>query len=66
MPKRKAIDNDALFKELISVYFPEFVFFANPELFEAIDWSKGFEFLEQEMINSLKERFRQKKQTSVH
>ncbi len=60
MPRRKAIDNDALFKELISDYFPEFVFFANPELFEAIDWSQGFEFLEQEMINALKGRFRQK------
>jgi hypothetical protein len=60
MPRRKAIDNDALFKELISDYFPEFVVFANPELFEAIDWSKGFEFLEQEMINALKGRFRQK------
>jgi hypothetical protein len=66
MPRRKAIDIDALFKELISDYFPEFVAFANPELFEAIDWSQGFEFLEQEMINALKGRFRQKKQTSVH
>jgi hypothetical protein len=60
MPRRKAIDNDALFKELISDYFPDFVELANPDLYEAIDWTQGYEFLEQEMINAIKGRLRQK------
>jgi hypothetical protein len=40
MPRRKSIDNDALFKELISDYFPDFVELANPDLYEAIDWEQ--------------------------
>jgi hypothetical protein len=60
MPRRKAIDNDALFKELITDYFPDFVALANPELYEAIDWELDCEFLEQEMINALRGKLRQK------
>lgn len=54
------IDYDALFKEFISEFFQDFVAFANPALHKAIDWSRGYEFLEQEMINALKGKFRQK------
>jgi hypothetical protein len=60
MARKKAIDEDALFKELITEFFPEFVKFVNPDLYEAIDWERDHEFLEQEMINSLKGKFRQK------
>ncbi len=60
MPRRKVIDYDALFKELITHFFPDFVKLANPELHEAIYWERSYEFLEQELINSLKGRFRQK------
>jgi hypothetical protein len=54
------IDYDALFKEFITEFFPDFVAFANPELFEAIDWTQEHEFLEQEFINSLKGKFKLK------
>lgn len=48
----KPIDYDALLKDFINDFFPDFIAFVNPVLFEAIDWSQGYEFLEQELISS--------------
>lgn len=54
----KPIDYDALLKDFITDFFPDFVAFVNPELYEAVDWSKGYEFLEQELINALRGKFK--------
>lgn len=54
----KPIDYDALLKDFISDFFPDFIAFVNPEFFEAIDWSKGYEFLEQELINAMRGKFK--------
>jgi hypothetical protein len=56
--KAKSIDYDALFKEFITEFFPDFIAFVNPALYEAIDWEKGFVFLEQELINALRGKFK--------
>lgn len=56
--RRKTIDYDALLKEFVSDFFPEFVAFVNPALYAAIDWDKGFVFLEQELINTLRGKFK--------
>ena len=56
--RRKTIDYDALLKEFVSDFFPEFVAFVNPTLYAAIDWDKGFVFLEQELINTLRGKFK--------
>ena len=54
----KPIDYDALLKDFITDFFPEFIAFADPELYEAIDWSRGYTFLEQELINALRGKFK--------
>ena len=56
--RSKSIDYDALLKEFISDFFPEFMAFTNPALYAAIDWDKGYEFLEQELINAMRGRFK--------
>lgn len=56
--RRKTIDYDALLKEFVSDFFPEFVAFVHPALYAAIDWDKGFVFLEQELINTLRGKFK--------
>ena len=40
---------DSAWKDLISVWFPEFMVFFYPELAEKIDWSAGYETLDKEL-----------------
>ena len=54
------LDYDSLLKEFVSDFFPEFVAFAHPQLHQDIDWGKGYTFLEQELINALKGRWKMK------
>ena len=56
--RSKPIDYDALLKEFISDFFPDFIAFVNPALFAAIDWEQGYVFLEQELINALRGKFK--------
>lgn len=56
--RSKPIDYDALLKEFISDFFPDFIAFVNPALYDAIDWEKGYVFLEQELINALRGKFK--------
>ena len=56
--RRKAIDYDAMFKDFLGDFFPDFVAFVNPELYAAIDWAQGYVFLEQELINALRGKFK--------
>jgi Domain of unknown function (DUF4351) len=40
---------DALWKQILEGYFPQFMAFFFPEAYRAIDWSKGFDFLDSEL-----------------
>ncbi len=42
-------DLDSPWKEIIEQYFVEFMAFFFPEIFAAIDWTKGYEFLDKEL-----------------
>ncbi|MGH9843032.1 MAG: hypothetical protein ACREEM_30200 [Blastocatellia bacterium] len=42
-------DYDSPWKDVLSLFFPEFVAFFFPRVYEEIDWSRGFEFLDKEM-----------------
>ncbi len=54
----KPIDYDALLKDFITDFFPDLIAFANPLLYAAIDWDRGYVFLEQELINALRGKFK--------
>jgi hypothetical protein len=51
-------DQDALWKEFITQFFEQCILLLHPELWAAVDWSVPPEFLEQELINSLRGKFR--------
>jgi hypothetical protein len=58
-PLNKEIsDQDALWKEFFTQFFKECILLLHPKLWAAVDWSVPPEFLEQELINSLRGRFR--------
>ncbi|MFN3689525.1 MAG: hypothetical protein ACK4UU_01215, partial [Fimbriimonadales bacterium] len=40
-------------KQFITVFFPELLQLLHPELYALIDWTRGFEFLEQELLSIL-------------
>lgn len=40
---------DSPWKEILDAYFPEFMAFFFPDLYDKIDWSAGYESLEQEL-----------------
>lgn len=40
---------DSPWKDILQRYFEEFVLFFFPQAYEEIDWSRGFEFLDQEL-----------------
>lgn len=42
-------DYDSPWKEVLTLFFPEFMEFFFPDVHAAIDWSRGFEFLDKEM-----------------
>ena len=42
-------DYDSPWKEAIEHHFPEFMAFYFPQAYSQIDWSKGYDFLEQEL-----------------
>jgi hypothetical protein len=47
-------DYDSPWKEILDVYFPEFLAFAFPEIHTEIDWSRGYESLDKEMPKILR------------
>ena len=57
-PSQPKIDLDAFFKSLLTDFFEEGIALIDPELHEAIDWTVPVVFLEQELINALKGRFK--------
>jgi hypothetical protein len=40
---------DSPWKDVVETYLPEFIAFFFPQAYNAIDWTKGFEFLDQEL-----------------
>jgi hypothetical protein len=46
--KQERIDADSPWKEIIEKYFPEFMKFFFPAAYDDIDWDRGYEFLEKE------------------
>ena len=40
---------DSPWKEIIQLYFEDFMLFFFPQVHQEIDWNKGFEFLDQEL-----------------
>ena len=40
---------DSPWKEVVEIYLPEFIAFFFPEAYDAINWDRGFEFLDQEL-----------------
>jgi hypothetical protein len=45
----QAEDYDSPWKDVLTLFFPELVAFFFPHVYEQIDWSRGFEFLDKEM-----------------
>ena len=46
---RRRSDYDSPWKEIIETYFPDFMAFFFAQIQRAIDWSKGYEFLDKEL-----------------
>ena len=46
---RRRSDYDSPWKEIIETYFPDFMTFFFLQIHRAIDWSKGYEFLDKEL-----------------
>jgi len=42
-------DYDSPWKEIIEQFFPEFIAFFFPHIYNDIDWSRGYEFLDKEL-----------------
>ena len=54
------MDYDGLVKDFVTEFFPEFIAFANPKLYRQVDWKRGFDSLEQELINAMRGKLRGK------
>ncbi|HEX9736761.1 MAG TPA: hypothetical protein VGG06_32750 [Thermoanaerobaculia bacterium] len=48
-------DYDSPWKEVSGRFFPQLVEFFAPDLYTVIDWSAGYEFLEQELREMLRD-----------
>ena len=40
---------DSPWKDVVETYLPEFIAFFFPDAYSQIDWKRGFEFLDQEL-----------------
>ena len=54
---------DALWKAIVTEMLPDFIGFFIPELYEVIDFNRGFEFLEQELEKIIKKTKKHRKYT---
>jgi hypothetical protein len=46
---------DSPWKDIIQIYFPEFMKFFFPAAYDEIDWDKGIEFLDKELQEAVKD-----------
>ena len=51
----KRQDFDTPWKKIVKAYFKEFVHFFFPEIARQIDWTKGYEFLDKELLKIAKD-----------
>ncbi|GEN34020.1 hypothetical protein ADA01nite_14800 [Aneurinibacillus danicus] len=58
-----SLDYDALWKEVIEEFFQEFLHFFAPDVYAAVDFRKGYEFLEQELRTLFPDSKSEKKYT---
>ena len=67
MPKATTdtIDYDGLVKDFITQFFDQFIKLVNLALYDAVDWGVAPTFLEQELINALKGRYKIKGKRKV-
>ncbi len=56
--RQKQIDYDAFWKTLLTEFFQEVIQLIHPKLYDDIDWSVPVVFIEQELFNALKGRFK--------
>jgi Domain of unknown function (DUF4351) len=47
-PRKKRVDNDSPWKEILEIYFAQAMMFFFPETASIIDWSRKYEFLDKE------------------
>lgn len=40
---------DSPWKDVLEAYFPDFIQFFFPNIYDEIDWSRGYDFLDQEL-----------------
>lgn len=52
-PSAPVIDHDALFKELLSKFFFEFIDLFFPQMFDYLDREAGFEMLDKELLGEI-------------
>ena len=43
------IPHDELWKDIIEALFPHFIQFFVPQIYDAVNWDKGFQFLDKEL-----------------
>ena len=55
MSKPKTTDYDSPWKDIIERYFPAFLAFFFPALNNAVDWSRGYDFLDKELQKLLRQ-----------
>jgi len=48
-PKSSRADFDSPWKEILELFFPQFMQFFFPDAYGEIDWTKGYKFLDQEL-----------------
>jgi hypothetical protein len=53
--KNPATEYDSPWKDILQIYFPEFMQFFFPNAYNEIDWTKQIEFLDKELVESVKD-----------
>jgi hypothetical protein len=46
---------DSPWKEILEVYFEDFILFFFPQIHAEIDWSRGYDFLDQELAQVVRD-----------
>jgi len=52
---KKTDDYDSPWKDIIEMYFPDFIHFFFPKVAEGVDWGKGYTFLDKEFQQAVRD-----------
>ncbi|KAF0250134.1 MAG: hypothetical protein FD167_462 [bacterium] len=55
MTNNEQLETDGPWKEILEIYFKEFMEFFFPKAYQEIDWSKGYVFLDKELQQAIRE-----------